>query len=50
MVNVVDGDNLVRQEFVGAVVEHGGGEILHVGLGLHVQVSNHDIAIDQGFG
>jgi hypothetical protein len=27
------------------VVEHGGGEILRDGLGLHVQVSNHGIAM-----
>jgi hypothetical protein len=45
MVNVVDGDHLIRQKLVGAIVEHGGGEVLHDGLGLHVQLSNHGIAM-----
>jgi hypothetical protein len=45
LVGIYDGDRFVRQKFVCSVVEHDGGEILHDWLCLHMQVTNHGIAM-----
>jgi hypothetical protein len=45
LVGIYDGDRCVRQKVVCSVVEHGGGEILHDWLCLHMQIANHGIAM-----